>query len=115
MITLYDNPFSPFARKVRMVLHRKEVVFDSIDALALAEQPRLAALNPGAEVPVLVCGDLAVANSAEIVAYLDDRFPQPTILPGSAAQRARARSWQRLADTAVDAIVHDVSLWISST
>jgi glutathione S-transferase len=111
VIALYDNPFSPFARKVRMVLHRKRVAFDSIDALARAEQPRLAAVNPRAEVPVLVDGDLVVANSAEIVAYLEDCFPEPTILPGSAALRAQARGWQRLADTVVDAVVHDVSLW----
>jgi glutathione S-transferase len=111
VIALYDNPFSPFARKVRMVLQWKELAFESIDALALAERERLLAVNPRAEVPVLVDGDVAVAGSADIAAYLEDRFPRPTILPGSPALRARARTWQRIADTALDAIVHDVSLW----
>jgi glutathione S-transferase len=110
-ITLYDNPFSPFARKVRMVLGLKNVEFASIDALALEEHDRLLAVNPRAEVPVLADGEVIVVGSAEIVAYLEDRFPEPTILPGSAALRAKARSWQRMADTVVDAIVHDVSLW----
>ena len=36
MLTLYDNPFSPFARKVRLVLALKDVAFRSVDALALA-------------------------------------------------------------------------------
>ncbi len=40
MITLYDNPFSPFARKVRMVLHWQQVACRSIDALALSEHRR---------------------------------------------------------------------------
>ena len=31
-MVLYDNPFSPFARKVRMVLALKGVAFESIDA-----------------------------------------------------------------------------------
>lgn len=111
MTTLYDNPFSPFARKVRMVLHIKGVAFDSIDALAIRERERLAAVNPRAEVPVLVDEGLAVVGSADIVAYLEDRYPSPTVLPGAPALRARARSWQRLADTLLDAIIHDISLW----
>jgi glutathione S-transferase len=115
MLTLYDNPFSPFARKVRMALHWKGVAFESVDALALAELPRLAAVNPRAEVPVLVDGGVTVIDSTDIAAYLEDRFPEPPLLPRSPALRARARHWQRIADTAFDAIVHDVSLWIWPT
>lgn len=111
MIVLYDNPFSPFARKVRMALAFKEVRYESIDALALSELARLHAVNPRAEVPVLVDGDVTVVDSADIVAYLDDRFPTPALLPPSPALRATARRWQRLADTVLDAIIHDVSLW----
>jgi glutathione S-transferase len=111
VITLYDNPFSPFARKVRMVLQWKEVAFQSIDALAVAEHERLVAVNPRAEVPVLVDGEVTVVNSADIVTYLEDRFPSPAILPAAPALRAKARSWQRIADTLLDAIIHDISLW----
>jgi len=111
MIELYDNPFSPFARKVRMVLQWKGVAFQSVDALAVAERERLLAVNPRGEVPVLVDGPVAVAGSADIAAYLEDCFPAPSILPGSPALRAKARTWQRIADGALDAIVHDVSLW----
>lgn len=115
MITLHDNPFSPFARKVRMALGVKGVDFESIDALALAEQERLRAVNPRAEVPVLIDGDVVVVGSADILAYLDDRFPEPPLLPEPPALRAKARHWQRLADTVLDAIVHDVSLWLWPT
>ena len=111
MITLYDNPFSPFARKVRMALQFKGIPFESIDALAVSERDRLLAVNPRAEVPVLADGELVVANSADIVAYLEDRFPTPSLLPSSPALRAKARSWQRIADGELDAIIHDVSLW----
>lgn len=62
MLTLYDNPFSPFARKVRMVLQWKGVSFESIDALAHGEHARLVAVNPRAEVPVLVEGDVTVGG-----------------------------------------------------
>jgi glutathione S-transferase len=111
VITLYDNPFSPFARKVRMALQLKGVAFRSIDALAVGERERLLAVNPRGEVPVLVDGEVTVASSADIAAYLEDRFPTPALLPPSPALRAKARSWQRVADTVLDAIVHDISLW----
>ena len=111
MLTLYDNPFSPFARKVRMVLRFKGLKFQSIDALAVSERNRLAEVNPRAEVPVLVDGAVAVADSADIVSYLEDRFPNPAVFPASPELRARARRWQRIADGVLDAIIHDISIW----
>jgi len=115
VLTLYDNPFSPFARKVRMVLRFKGLAYRSIDALALDQHAALAAVNPRAEVPVLVDGPVTVSDSADIVAYLEDRFPNPAVFPADAAQRAKARRWQRRADGLLDAIVHDISLWIWPT
>jgi len=111
LITLYDNPFSPFARKVRMALRYKQVGFESIDALASSELDRLRRVNSRAEVPVLVDGSLTVVDSADILAHLEDRFPRPALLPTSLELRAKARSWQRIADGVLDAIVHDISLW----
>lgn len=111
VLVLYDNPFSPFARKVRMVLHLKQQAFHSIDALAVAERERLLGVNARAEVPVLVDGPVTVRDSADVVAYLEDRFPTPATLPAGPELRAEARRWQRIADTVLDAIVHDASLW----
>jgi glutathione S-transferase len=109
MITLYDSAFSPFARKVRMVLEYKALAFESIDGLAPEGRGALAAVNPRVEVPVLVDGDVVVVNSADIVAYLEHRYPQRPIYPADAAVRVAARAWERLADTLLDAIIHDVS------
>jgi len=33
MITLYDSAFSPFARKVRLVLEHKGLAFQALDGL----------------------------------------------------------------------------------
>lgn len=111
MLTLYDNPFSPFARKVRMVLRFKGLTYRSIDALALDEHDGLVDVNPRGEVPVLVDDAVTVTDSVDIVSYLEDRFPEPTVLPASPELRAKARRWQRVADTVLDAIIHDVSIW----
>ncbi len=109
MITLFDNAFSPFARKVRMVLEHKGIPFDAIDGLTPAGHERLAALNPRVEVPVLVDGDLVVVNSPHVVAYLEHRHPERPVYPADPAVRVAALAWERLADTLVDAITHDVS------
>lgn len=111
VIILYDNPFSPFTRKVRMVLFWKNLAFESIDGLALMTLDALGAANPRREVPVLVDGDARVVNSADIVAYLDHRYGLPLALPAEPLRRIEARAWERLADGVVDAILHDVSIW----
>jgi glutathione S-transferase len=109
MITLYDNAFSPFARKVRMVLEHKHLPFETIDGLAVAGHAQLAAVNPRVEVPVLVDGELVVINSSDIVAYLEHRYPDRPVYPADPALRVAARAWERLGDTLLDAITHDVS------
>jgi glutathione S-transferase len=109
MITLFDNAFSPFARKVRMVLEHKHLVFETIDGLAPAGHARLAAVNPRLEVPVLLDGELVVINSPQIVAYLEHRYPDRPVYPADPAARVAALAWERQADTLLDAIIHDVS------
>jgi glutathione S-transferase len=109
MLTLFDNAFSPFARKVRMVLEHKGLAFEAIDGLAPAGHARLGALNPRVEVPVLVDGELVVINSSHIVAYLEHRHPERPVYPADPATRVAALAWERLADTLFDAITHDVS------
>jgi glutathione S-transferase len=108
---LYDNAFSPFARKVRMVLEFKGLPFETVDGLRPDARAALAAVNPRVEVPVLEDAGTVVVNSADIVAYLEQKHPTPPVFPAAPAARAQARAWERLADTLLDAIVHDISIW----
>jgi glutathione S-transferase len=109
MITLYDNAFSPFARKVRMVLEHKGLPFDTIDGLSAGGHGRLALVNPRVEVPVLQDGDLVVVNSSHIVAYLEHCYPERAVYPSDAAARVAALAWERLADTLLDAVTHGLA------
>ncbi|MEO1136001.1 MAG: glutathione S-transferase family protein [Pseudomonadota bacterium] len=108
---LYTNWFSPFARKVALALDYKGLVYDAVDGLAHANNAELKALNPRAEVPALVDGDLVVVNSADILAYLDHRYPKEPIYPADPAQRVAARALERLSDSRLDAILVDCSYW----
>lgn len=111
MIKLYDSAFSPFARKVRMVLDHKGLHYETVDGLLKSNHGALKAVNGRIEVPTLVDGDLVVVNSPDIVAYLDHRYPDKPVYPEEPAARVHARAWERLSDTFVDPIFVDVSYW----
>lgn len=111
MITLYDNPFSPFTRKVRMVLNHKEIPYKSTNALTHKARQDFSKLYPRAEVPMIVDGHLQITNSPDIISYLEDAYPQNPVFPEATADRVSVRHWQRVADTLFDAILHDISIW----
>jgi glutathione S-transferase len=112
MITLHDNAFSPFARKVRLVLDYKGLVYDAVDGLARRNRDALEAVNGRVEVPALVHDGVVVVNSSDIVAYLERVFPERPVYPAAPAGWARARAWERCSDTVVDAILIDISYWV---
>jgi glutathione S-transferase len=111
MLTLFENAFSPFARKVRLVLDHKQLAYESVDGLRRDNRARLEAVNGRVEVPVLVHDDLAVVNSSDIIAYLERVFPERPIYPASPRAFVRARAWERCADTAIDPVLTNISYW----
>ena len=66
MITLYDNAFSPFARKARLALAWKGIEHDVVDGLLREAHERLAAVNGRVEVPAIDHDGLIVVGSSEI-------------------------------------------------
>ena len=67
------------------------VRFDSFDAQSAFKQT-LGVITPVGKVPVLVDGALVVWDSLAIAEYLAEKFPEKTLWPGAAAERALARS-----------------------
>jgi glutathione S-transferase len=111
MIKLYDSAFSPFARKVRLVLEHKGLAFEAVDGLLKSNHAALKAANGRVEVPALVDEGVLVVNSADIVSHLEYRHPAQPVYPQAAAQRVHARAWERCADSYIDAILIDISYW----
>jgi glutathione S-transferase len=108
---LFDSAFSPFARKVRMVLEYKGLDFQAVDGLLKSNHAQLQAVNGRVEVPTLVDGDTVVVNSADIVSYLEHRYPDLPVYPDAPDKRVHARAWERAADTLIDSILIDISYW----
>ena len=111
MLTFYENAFSPFARKVRLVLEHKGIDYEPVDGLTKANRDRLEAVNGRVEVPAIDHDGVVVINSSDIVAYLERVFPERPVYPSDAPGWVRARAWERCSDTVVDAILIDISYW----
>ncbi len=107
----FTNGFSPFARKVALALDYKGLAYEPIDGLTHENRDALLKVNPRAEVPALIDGDVTIVNSSDIVAYLDLKYPERPIYPAAIKDRVEARALERLADTRIDAIMLDCSIW----
>ncbi|MGZ2746481.1 glutathione S-transferase family protein [Burkholderia stagnalis] len=59
-------------------------------------------LNPAGKVPVLVDGDLVIPESAAIVLYLADKYPEKALLPVDLAERAQVYRWVMFAVTELE-------------
>jgi len=112
VITLYDNAFSPFARKVRIALALKGIEHAVVDGLARENHDKLAAVNGRVEVPALDHDGVVVVGSSDIVAYLERVWPERALYPAEHAGWAHARAWERCADTLIDPILINVSYWM---
>jgi len=92
---LYSYFRSSAAYRARIALHLKGLPFDYAPVhLRKGEQNAEAyrALNRQELVPTLIDGDTAVTQSLAIIEYLDERHPEPPLLPSAPAGRARVRA-----------------------
>src|SRR5678816_3467928 len=99
MLTLYQYESSPYCWKVRICLTEKKLEYTPVMPVDRENDPKFKALTPVGKVPVLVLEDgTPIFESTIINEYLQDRYPQPPLLPNDPADRARARMFEDLAD-----------------
>jgi glutathione S-transferase len=99
MITLYEIPISPYARKVKLALLEKGLAFERRKlAPRELDGAEFGALNPRREVPALADDGLTIVDSTIICEYLEERYPEPALYPKTPAGRARARMLENRAD-----------------
>lgn len=111
MLTLFDDVFSPYARKVRIALYEKGVPFERVRALhGDCNRTDFVHVNPRAEVPAIIEDGFALYDSTVICEYLEDRHPRPALYPADARLRAKCRLVEDLADTQLDAAMYAVTL-----
>lgn len=94
MIKLYDFKSSPNCQRVKIVLDEKNLPYDiaPIDLRAHEQKtPEYLKLNPYGKVPVLTDDATVLYESLIINEYLDEKYPNPPLMPKDPAKRAKAR------------------------
>jgi glutathione S-transferase len=92
-IVLYGFPRSTFVNVVRLVLEHKGVAYNFHDLEDEMGRPTHLNLHPFNRVPILSHGDFRVYETAAIISYLDDVFPEARLTPEDAKARARMNQW----------------------
>jgi glutathione S-transferase len=92
VITLYDAARCPYCARVRIVLAEKDVEFETVE-IDLSDRPAwVYGKNPSGRVPIVEEEDgRPLPESAVIMEFLEDRFPEPALLPEDPADRAFVR------------------------
>jgi len=97
MRVLYHLPLSPYARKVRLALSEKRLPFELRVEKVWERRPEYMEMNPAGTVPTLTEeSGLVVPDSGVICEYLEETYPETTLLGRGAAERVEVRrlvSW----------------------
>lgn len=91
---LYDRHTSPNCQRTRVVLYEKNLSYETIPVdLVKKEQkrPEFLKMNPYGKVPVLIDGDTILYESCIINEYIEEKYPNPPLLPKDLALRAKIR------------------------
>ena len=91
MLTLYDADRCPYCARIRIVLAEKGLLYETV-VVDLDDRPAwIYEKNPLGKVPVLEEDDFVRPESAVIMEYLEERYPEPPLWPADPAERAAGR------------------------
>jgi glutathione S-transferase len=112
MIVLYtterDYPWgtlrSTHASKTKAVLEEKGLAYriENLPAGHLWKKPpEMLAMHPLGKVPYLTDGALTIFDSTVIAEYLEERYPEPHLMPSDVVARVRVREAEQFGDEAL--------------
>ncbi|MEI4196033.1 FtsZ-binding protein FzlA [Roseovarius sp. E0-M6] len=106
MAKLFHVPLSPFCRKVRLSLAEKKIDCELAEERYWEASPDFLRRNPAGKVPVLRIEGRTLSESAAICEYLEEKYPEPPLMPKSPEARYEVR---RLVSWFDDKFHHEVT------
>lgn len=92
MRTLFHLWLHPFSRKVRLALGEKNLRFEAVIEKIWERRTEYMAMNPAGDVPLMIEEDGTVlSNSAVICEYLEEVYPEKSLLGDDPVDRAEVR------------------------
>jgi maleylpyruvate isomerase len=105
---LYGYWRSSSTWRVRIALNYKQQAYETEPVHLIRDEQRsdrYRAINPFEQVPVLEVEEHGarrhLMQSIAIIEYLEERFPQPPLLPGDRIARARARQYAEVINSGI--------------
>jgi glutathione S-transferase len=97
---LYMLSISPSCQRVFATFANKGVAYDAVEIdISQAHRPEeFEKISPFGKVPILEHQGQILIESANIIQYIDEVWPEPPMMPAGAADRAYARQWIQYAD-----------------
>jgi glutathione S-transferase len=93
MLTLYDAARCPYCARTRIALAEKGIEYETFE-IDLGDRPQwIYEKNATGRVPVVEEDAWILPESSVINEYLEERYPEPPLLPTDPADRALARVW----------------------
>jgi len=95
---LYASAMSSYSAKVRIVLAVKDIAVQEVAPPGGYRSAEYRAIVPMGTVPALRSGDWVLSESEVINEYLEERYPEPAMMPVDPQLRARVRFLCRFHD-----------------
>jgi glutathione S-transferase len=109
-LLLLQIPFSHNSGKVRRALALKGLPYEARNVNPMVRRG-VRGLSGQRLLPVLVDGDRVVADSTAILLYLEERYPEPPLLPEDSEHRAECLLLEDWADRAFMALTRRIAYW----
>jgi glutathione S-transferase len=110
-LTFYYGSGSPFAWKVWLALEHKAIPYE-LKVLSFdkgeTEAPAFRAITPRGKVPAIVDKGYALWESAVIVEYLEEAYPERPLLPSDTKERATVRRIAAEAENYLGPLISDL-------
>ena len=95
---LYATPLSSYSAKVRIALVAKGVAFEEREPPGGYRSAAYREIVPMGTLPAIDDAGFVLSESEAILEYLEERHPEPPLLPAGAQDRARSRFLSRFHD-----------------
>lgn len=105
-LRLYTFKLCPYAHRIRLALAEKGLMAEQIDIDLKNKPANFVKLSPNGRVPLLLHGDFKLWESAIILEYLEEAFPERALMPSRPTDRAKARLWVDFANSRLFETTH---------
>jgi len=104
MLKLYCFPRSGNSREVKLTLSEKNIPYDSINVHGdekVKESPEFKKASPRGKVPAIIDGDIYMSEAYDINVYLENKYPENSLLPQDNHAREQICEWVKKYDKAL--------------